>query len=193
MPTLSSPSLPQIALVAPDPAGADPTELVAALLGGAALTLPGFADHTALKGHWLHPAVPLVAAGQFDAHQPHLGTRRLAWRRTGWVAAGLLVASLAFAGGVAWATYTADWLGAHAAGADVSAPVWSIVDVTPAGVMIVLGGSPPILVPVGAKLPNGDAVVSVAPERGTAYLESTTVVLRAPMAPLAPAAKESAS
>lgn len=169
----ATPNLPALPMDAPDARSADPAHIVALLTGSSHIVLGGFRDSTAQTGSWAHPAAAFVPAGDFEKSESKIAARRRFWSRFV-VAASLVVASvLAFVAGVIVATSGVDW-GQRANAASLG---WHIQSVTPSGVVVRMGGLETNIA-VGGRLPSGELIVSVQPERRAVFLERSTIIVR---------------
>jgi len=151
----------------------EPCDLVALVAGGPAATLSGFSDHTATRGSWAHPATPFIPARQFDRAVPVIDQSVKTWRRTVLSLTGLGIFAVAMALGSIGSMALVRW----SSGPSDVLPEWRFSRVIDRGVVLNMGGRD-VLLPVGAKLPNGDVVVSVFPSRNVVVLKSATVMVR---------------
>lgn len=152
-----------------------PGDLIELVAGSASATLSGFSDRTATRGSLTHPATPFIPARQFDRAVPVIGRSAKTWR---WLVLGLTglgIFSLAMGLGVLVALALVRWETTAAE----TLPAWKLVKVVDQGVMVSMGGRED-LIPIGGKVPNGDVVVSVFPNRNVVVLDSATVMLRTP-------------
>lgn len=166
-------NLPALPLDAPDARSADPTDIVALLTGSTQIVLGGFRDSTAQVGSWAHPAAAFVPAGDFERAELEIAARSRLWRRLVLAAATLVVAIAAFAAGIVVATFSVDW-GLRASSASLG---WSVTSVTPTGAIVNMGGRD-IAIAVGGRLPSGELIVAVQPERNAVFLERATIIVR---------------
>jgi len=166
-------NLPALPLDAPDARSADPTDIVALLTGSSQVVLGGFRDSTAQVGSWAHPAAAFVPAGDFERAELEIAARSRFWRRLVLASAVLVIAVAAFAAGIVVTTFSVDW-GLRASSASLG---WSVTAVTPSGVIVNMGGHE-MPVAVGGRLPNGELIVAVQPERSAVFLERSTIIVR---------------
>lgn len=152
-----------------------PTDVLALLAGGTKVNLGGFSDRAALRGSWTNPATPFIPARQFDRAVPLIKSSKTNWRMVVALMVCVCLSASFFGAGVLLSTALVKW---ETAAADASPP-WRMTQVLPTGVMLSMQGQTN-LIPIGAKLPNGDVVVSVFPNRNVVVLETATVMLRSP-------------
>ena len=179
----ATPNLPALPMDAPDARSADPAHIVALLTGSNQIVLGGFRDATAQSGSWAHPAAAFVPAGDFEKVEARIAARRRFWARLVTASVFVMAVVVAFAAGVVVATSGVDW-GLRANSAALG---WHIQTVTPTGVVVRMGGRDTNIA-VGGRLPSGELVVSVQPDRNAVFLERSTIVVRK-----APAGEERAN
>lgn len=154
---------------------ADPLtgDIVDALAGGQTKILSGFSDQAAATGRLSHPSAPFVPARQFDRSAPVISRAMMRWRRLVLVFTGLSLLAIGLAIGVLVSLAMVRW----DAGPQVALPTWTLTQVTDRGVSLLMGERTS-LIPIGGRLPNGDVVVSVFPNRNVVVLGTSTVMLR---------------
>jgi hypothetical protein len=153
--------------------GESPVDIVAALSGSASVTLGGFGDKHLRLGSWTHPSTPFLSAREFDREEAEVIRARAAWKRAIRISINMAIAAAAFALGLFTAIAAVDWRQQ----ADAASMRWSITSISDQGVTVNMDGKTTVI-PVGARLPSGELVVSLAPERRAVYLENTIIVLR---------------
>lgn len=161
-----------------------PSEIVSAILNSDTITLDGFSQDP-MPGSWLRPALRFVPADVSLADggvDEELSARAQAirWTRRG-IGAAMLLALLSIA----------FWMGVATRPAPTEASSeWFVGGVGAQGV-IVNSDSVALLVSPGEKLPNGEILQAVIPERSTYVTDHATVLVQARQA--APAAVPTAS
>ncbi len=155
----------------------DAVDLLVAVYGEDKVVLQGFGSASAAQGIWTHPSIPFVSApiSPMDL-VPTLQRSALHRRVLHWsifVACGCALFSL---GMLATWSKLSDTVGRAAR--PLRNLEWSVSQVDSRGVHIRTGGDTTTFVPVGDRLPNGEILISVLPERATVVLSSGTLVLR---------------
>lgn len=169
--------LPALPLNAPDTAGSTAVDIVAALRGATTITLGGFQEAKAQDlSSWAHPATPFVKATTFERDVEKIAAGRSRWQKLTRALFTTALVCMAFALGHVATAFTMDW----SSQALNRASAWKVTGITDTGVTLQMGEST-IAIPVGARLPNGDLVLSVSPQRHTVFLESSTLIVRAPI------------
>ncbi len=168
--------LPALPLNAPDTAGSTAVDIVAALRGATTITLGGFQEAKAQDlSSWAHPAIPFVKATTFERDVEKIAASRSRWEKLTRALFTAALVCVAFALGHVATAITTDW-SSHALS---RASAWKVTGITDVGVTLQMGEAS-IAIPVGARLPNGDLVLSVSPQRNTVFLESSTLIVRVP-------------
>lgn len=183
-------ALPVLPLSGPNATGVGASDFVGALVGSSSVILSGFKTEKIQTGLFLHPAIPFVSAHQFDESLNSISFRKKFWSRLIMLSGASIIFCSALATGILGSQYIHQFFEQKNAAASKIGPIWSIVDVVPAGIKITVNGGPPIFIAVGSKLPNGDSVVSVSHEQNMIYLSSSTVVLRGAVKPELPILKD---
>lgn len=152
----------------------DALTVAAVLAGGANVHLRGFRQASAMTPEWMHGTAAFVSASAdpMDIVPPLVASRRRNRVVLGVLGMALLVAAFAMGSALVAARMPV-------AVADPAAASWRIVTIQPSAVVIESEGRRASIA-VGGKLPNGDQVLSVAPDRRMVVLASGTVVLHAP-------------
>jgi hypothetical protein len=151
----------------------DAVTLAIAVYGGSELRLSGFDQRYVMTHPWTHPCTTFMSApaSPLEAMEGY----RKDGQRFRWVVVflGLAVALIFFAAGVLAVT-----LKLPASMTREISMSWAAIDVSPGGIVVATSAGR-LLVPVGGRLPNGDAVLAVDPARKAAQLSSGTLVLHA--------------
>ncbi len=157
----------------------DAVDLLSQLIGRHEVEMKGFRPSTAIKGAWSHPDIPFIPAPASPMDLVATMVRTTHHRRWQVVLAALALAIMVFAAGVLTANMRLTSL--LRASMSEATPLWTVVRIEQRGVVVQTSGSLKdpgrrVLIPVGDKLPNGDVVVSVLPERNTVVLGSGALV-----------------
>lgn len=149
-----------------------PTDIVAAMIGASTVTLKGF-DKPAMPPIWTRPGIVYVSApiASDAVVQEVLGAKRKVRliERASWVM--LVVAIIALQYPIELLTSPAQPTAA------ISTNSWQITSVSEDGV-VAKTGEHSYIVPVGSRLPNGERLLAVTPERNAYTTNSATVILQ---------------
>lgn len=158
-------------------AAPDAVDLLIAIHGAPTVALTGFRPATAARTLWTHPCVPFVQAAISPLDLVPTLQKASLQRRILLAAAVATLALAMFAlGMVASLSKVSDTLSRTSAPAHQVA--WSISRIDAGGAHLRTGAGANIFIPVGDRLPNGEVLVSVLPERSTVVLSGGTLVLR---------------
>lgn len=174
-------TLPVVPLEPPLLANTSSYEIAAILAGSREIVLTGFSESRALTAAWQHPNTPLIAAGHYERDLPLIIEQSGRWKKTVRAAWIFATACLAFAAGTFISMLAVDW----SERATDSVAAWSITGFAGDGILVEMGGKT-TMVPMGARLPNGELVVQTMPDKRLILLQSSTIYLR-PAAVKAPA------
>lgn len=157
-------------LQAPDAAQVSAQDLIELIAGTSAVEMQGFPQRKAHKGFWSHPNMPFTTVQDAERDVQLIQVRARRWRQLvpTFLGVGLLMAG--FAAGHLFGVLSVS------IDPGVASP-WQVAGVAPGGVLVKMNNRTD-LVPVGARMPNGELVLAVNPDRGIAVLESSSLMVR---------------